>query len=513
MNQRPRTIVFGLDGFDFEFAKSLARQGRLPWLSAQLQHGSQVATRCSTLPGSEWASAACGVSAAHHGYLHTSQLRVGTYEFVDTDATVVRTDPFYVPLAKAGIETIVLDLPVDRPRPSKHLTQVIDWGTEFKLFRYCTTPARIRGFVKQVGGDHPFTNYGTTVPDDATLIELRDKLVKGTALKAELTRAFMRRSDNWSVLFAGFGEIHKGGHFFWKYQDPQHPDYEGSQHPLATALEELYETLDSELLNISAMAGEATNIIVVTDRGMRANYRGNHLIVPILRKLGLYGAPDAQSHSKTISSVDELRSATRAREPVLRRLKQHVPVALRPLMRRLGGFAMDWSRIRVFPVPEVGNTYLRVNVRGREPRGIVEPGVEYTALLEYLKSELMMLINPDTGNCAVEEVRFPRREFAGPHNDALPDVCVVWTDHGTVNSLESASIGRIDGPFWEQRSGNHSNAGAILVSGPSFAAGVSRSGDLREVAPTLLALHGVQSPMHFEYPPMPEMLNPLRRHE
>ena len=73
-----KTLVFGLDGFDFAYAERLAVPGRMPWFASMLRSGALVTTRNPELPGSEWVSAACGVSPAQHGYTHTSQLRVGT---------------------------------------------------------------------------------------------------------------------------------------------------------------------------------------------------------------------------------------------------------------------------------------------------------------------------------------------------------------------------------------------------------------------------------------------------
>ncbi len=170
---------------------------------------------------------------------------------------------------------------------------------------------------------------------------------------------------------------------------------------------------------------------------------------------------------------------------------------------------MDWRSIKVFPLPDVGNSFLRVNVRGREPDGIVEPGAEYEALLNRLEHELKLLINPETNEGPVERISFPQREFDGPMRESLPDVCVVWSDRAPIRALESLSIGRIEGSHWEQRSGNHSNAGAIVVSGPNFATGGLRSGDLRELAPTLLTLHGVPVPQHYELHAMAELIQRL----
>ena len=192
----------------------------MPWLAALQREGSFVATHAPELPGSEWVNAACGVSPAHHGYLHTSQLRVGTYESVETDARVVRSEPFYEPLARAGLQTVVVDLCVDRPRPQKNLVQVVDWATEFQLWHYCTTPRAEREFVDAVCPDHPLTNYGSTDPSEQNLVALDRKLERGSALKAQLVTALMDRYPDWQVFFAGFCEIHKAGHFFWQYQDP-----------------------------------------------------------------------------------------------------------------------------------------------------------------------------------------------------------------------------------------------------------------------------------------------------
>jgi len=347
---RPRTIVFGLDGYDFELALQLAQRGQLPWLSSQLQRGTHVSTRCATLPGSEWVNTACGVSAAHHGYLHTTQLRAGTYEEVETDASVVRTEPFYVPLARSGVGSIVVDLPVDRPRPQPNLSQVVDWGSEFQLWGYTTAPRALRSLVARQVGEHPFTRYGSTQPDDATLIRLHETLSCGTVQKGRLIRALMRETQHWSFLFAGFGEIHKAGHFFWQYQDPTHPGYRGPDHPLAGALADLYQRLDTELRQICADVDEDVNVIVVADRGMRANHRGDHLIAPLLQRWELYSPLHTRSTGSSDASVDGAREAV-GRVSVARRIKQHIPVAMRPMIRRLvGQERADWRRTQVFPV-------------------------------------------------------------------------------------------------------------------------------------------------------------------
>jgi len=506
-----RTIVFWLDSFDFGYAQELAERGLLPWFSAQLQQGSLVATHGSVLAGAEMVNATCGVSAARHGYLHVTQLRSGTYEEVETDARVVRTAPFYVPLTRAGLKGFVVDLPGDRPRPYKHLAQVIEWGREFNLWPYATTPRGLKERVQKWCGAHPLTGYGHTVPDEPTLLALREKLHHGTRMKGKLVRELMRHDSRWQFGFAGFSEVHKGGHFFWQYQDPNHPKYAGAEHPLAGALVELYRVLDDECASICEAAGEDTNVLIVSDRGMGPNYRGDHLVEPVLERLGMYAASSGTRADllETDDTSGTHSPETSGPASIARRLKRHLPIAIRPLIRRLTDRERaNWAKTSVFQIADVGASHLRVNLIGREPRGIVAPGREYELLLSLLEREFQSLINPATGRSPIAEIVFPQREFSGPLQAELPDVGIIWGAEAPVAMLESPSIGRVEGVRWEQRSGNHTIGGGILVSGPNFTVGRDRRGDLRELAPTLLALHGVGAPDHYEFAPMAELLVP-----
>jgi predicted AlkP superfamily phosphohydrolase/phosphomutase len=501
--------VFWLDSFDFSYAQQLAMRGLLPWFSAQLEQGSVVTTHGSALAGAEMVNAMCGVSAARHGYLHVTQLRAGTYEELETDARVVRTDPFYVPLIQAGAKGFVVDLPGDLPRPHKHLAQVIEWGREFNLWPYATTPGGLKKRVHKWCGAHPLTNYGHTVPDEPTLLALREKLLHGTHMKGKLVRELMRQDPEWQFALAGFSEVHKGGHFFWQYQDPNHPNYAGAEHPLAGALVELYRVLDAECASICEAAGEDVNLLIASDRGMGPNFRGDHLVEPVLERLGWYTAASgarADVRHQTDDAYGSRSPGASGLASLARRLKGQLPVAVRPLIRRLAGRERaNWAKTSVFQIADVGASHLRVNLIGREPRGTIAPGRDYELLLSLIEQEFKALIDPVTGRSPIAEIVFPQREFAGPLQAELPDVGIVWGAEAPVAMLESPSIGRIEGVRWEQRSGNHTIGGGLLAAGPNFKIGRGRCGDLRELAPTLLALHGVSAPDHYEFGPMAEL--------
>jgi predicted AlkP superfamily phosphohydrolase/phosphomutase len=61
----------------------------------------------------------------------------------------------------------------------------------------------------------------------------------------------------------------------------------------------------------------------------------------------------------------------------------------------------------------------------------------------------------------------------------------------------------------EDRSGNHRAEGFLLARGPGIRPGAHRlRGDIQQIPATLLALHGIPIPPHYEMSPLYELLAP-----
>ena len=89
---------------------------------------------------------------------------------------------------------------------------------------------------------------------------------------------------------------------------------------------------------------------------------------------------------------------------------------------------------------------IRVNLRGREPMGIVEPGADYEALLDRIEAEVRALVEPSTGQPVVADVLRTDRVFPGPRRDYLPDLIVVWERAAPVTTVSSAAVGAVAAP-------------------------------------------------------------------
>jgi predicted AlkP superfamily phosphohydrolase/phosphomutase len=135
---------------------------------------------------------------------------------------------------------------------------------------------------------------------------------------------------------------------------------------------------------------------------------------------------------------------------------------------------------------------IRINLRGREPRGRVAPGRELDDLVERLSSDLLAIVDPDSGHPHVTRVLRTASIYQGEHLDDLPDLLVEWNPRTTKVRAESERIGMVHEEHQSLRTGDHRPGGLVLVRGPGIRPGpVDEHVDAVDIAPTIAAMLGV----------------------
>jgi len=138
---------------------------------------------------------------------------------------------------------------------------------------------------------------------------------------------------------------------------------------------------------------------------------------------------------------------------------------------------------------------IRINLKGREPAGLVQPGQDYDALCQELTEALLALENPDTGARAVQWVARADALYQGPHVREMPDLFVEWDHSAPIRALRSPRIGTVSGAFRGTRSGEHWKNGLLTGIGPRFRSGEVRTEiRMQNMAPTILEFFGVPCP-------------------
>jgi predicted AlkP superfamily phosphohydrolase/phosphomutase len=149
--------------------------------------------------------------------------------------------------------------------------------------------------------------------------------------------------------------------------------------------------------------------------------------------------------------------------------------------------SLDMSRTRAFCLPTDLQGYIRINLRGREPQGVVTEG-EYESLCCELESELLALRDYTHKTLVVDQVLRLRELYPSDHASPLPDLSIIWNSDHVVTGVDSARLGVARrNPDLTAGGGNHRGPGFMLMYGRDIAPG-RLAGHVFDIAPTISRL-------------------------
>jgi predicted AlkP superfamily phosphohydrolase/phosphomutase len=230
-------------------------------------------------------------------------------------------------------------------------------------------------------------------------------------------------------------------------------------------------------------------VFVETNSGITDGYPAGELMATFCRPHGY--------QAELVPTTRRGRSLALCRRAVPRSwrflLSQALPVGWRGrLEARRFSAGVDWRRTTAFAIPALYAGYLRVNLKGREPLGVVEPGSQYQDLLDLVEADLRQLVDRADGRPAVEGITRTARLCGGGAPRVLPDLVVDWrpSRHPVQQVVHPRAVLQRESQG-DPRGNYHSAAGLVLAAGPSIARR-GAAGDLSplELAPLFLALLG-----------------------
>jgi predicted AlkP superfamily phosphohydrolase/phosphomutase len=172
-------------------------------------------------------------------------------------------------------------------------------------------------------------------------------------------------------------------------------------------------------------------------------------------------------------------------------MRKHMPGGFR---KATGAFrigdAVDWSQTRVFAIDKA----LYVNLKGRDPQGIVEPGEEYEELRAELTDKLLAVKDPSTGEPMVEAVYKAEDVYWGRYADRGGDLVVRFRKgfRHWPRLAPGAPIITEEKVFCSYHH-DHED-GFYAMAGPDVKAGHVGEWSIVDVSPTIMHLLGVPAP-------------------
>ena len=446
--ERPahRLLVVGWDGASFRWLDPLLESGRLPNLARLAERGTTAQLESTRIPISSaaWTAAVTGVGPGENGVYDFFEPVPGSYDVRLISSRSNRAPPLWRILTARGLRTVVFGVPVTFPPEPVFGTMVAGMlsphRADFAWPDDLSFDLRARGFVPDVG-----------IWRQAHVMAWED-LWHQLDLKEEILLELLEQ-DDWDFAMVVFKSLDVVSHFAY-------------QTDFAQQIEPLLERLDAILGTLLEAVGEETNVLLVSDHGFRVYERGFNLFAWLEDER--FAARDARAK----------RIAIRGDEPLDRRTQKEIH-GLRAVL--------DWSATRAFPTTCEGNFGgLRLNVRGREPAGIVPPE-ELEAECERIAARLRALEHD--GVPLVHAVLRGEELYPGPYRDVVPDLifevapdCQVFTDIDEARILGAYDVGIPD----------HDLQGVLVAAGPSIAQRAERGqADILDLAPSALHLLGL----------------------
>src|SRR5262249_24979966 len=300
--------------------------------------------------------------------------------------------------------------------------------------------------------------------------------------------------EQFDLLWISLSAAHLGGHRFFNISSISE-EAELSRYPeLGTALEDIYQAADEALARIVASLPAGADILVVSPSGMGPNPSRSHLLPGMLEAV------------MTTNRHDQTRQAAPAGS-LLWRVRGTLPTGLRAwiagampdrwaleLAARLELRGVDWASTRAFMMPNDDAGYIRLNIRGRERDGIVDPQ-EADGLLDRIISGLQTFRDADGAPVIRKIHRTAELGYHGPCEDQLPELIVEWNDRVVtpLARVSSPAFGAVSSPGWATgRTGCHNgDAWALVVQDASKLRSPTRAPHIVDIVPTICSVLGV----------------------
>jgi predicted AlkP superfamily phosphohydrolase/phosphomutase len=497
MRKAKKIMIIGLDGVPLDIIQQWADEGHLPVLAGLMKGGTVGNLRSTTPPtsGPSWSSFMTGMNPGKTGIYDFLYRREGTYSFPPVSASLRGGQSMWRYLSEAGHRVGVLNIPLSYPVEAINGFMVSGWMTPYNATDYIYPPELAAELEAEVG------NY-RIYPTETFSESRKENFLQASYDLLDMrtrTALYLARTQPWDVFMTVFFDTDRILHQLWHYLDPDHR-WRTDREDKSGVVRDYFQRVDESIGRLLEQADEETLVIILSDHGMG---RANNFIVlnnwmlesGLLRLKG-----DLWTRLKRIMfrSGFTLRNVHQIADRLgLAQQAEYVAGYFVDHLLKIAFLSfldVDWSQSRAYSFGRhLGSIY--VNVKGREPQGIVEPGAEYEAVRDEIERLAYEFRDPHTGRKLIGEVLRREDIYSGPHVDRAPDLILRPSEPSDI-FFGLADFGHRDTVATVYRySGMHRDYGMLIMNGPGVQAGSRIEGAvIHDIAPTVLHTMGLPVP-------------------
>ncbi len=489
-----RILVVGIDGGTLNLLRPWASQGVLPNLARLIQDG-VCGPLESTLPpvtSPAWPSFATGKNPGKHGVFDFIRPTAGEVSLVNS--TSIRARTLWQILSAAGRRVGVINVPVTYP-PAPVNGFLIGGLLSPRGSRFAYPTDLLEPYAAELGAYRIAPAVQCKPGHEQPFL---DDLLDLVERRARYALCLLRDHpcDFFMVHFQATDVLQ---HALWSLLDSGHPLHDAQQaERLGPSIRAIYARIDQAIGELLAAAGDDVDLLVMSDHGFGPLHWTVNLNLLLLEAGLLQLKHDTFTRLRAGLFRAGLTPAAAWRLIERAGLQDVVwRVSKSTRNKVVGKFLsfddVDWSRTRAYSMGHVGQIY--VNLKGREPNGIVAPGAESEAVCQQVIDALQTLRHPETGQPLLERVVPGAQAAHGPYAGQGPDLHIVLDGYRAIAFPLFATDGRLVTRQIRGDTGCHRLHGLLLAAGPHIRAGQAvESARIVDLAPTILHLLGLPVP-------------------
>ncbi len=485
-----KLCILGIDGGDFSILDPLFRKGRLPHLHSLVNTG-YSARLISTVPpvtAPAWVSFMTGVNPGKHGLFDFFTAVENSYFRPFSSYLDIKTRTIWKILTDSGFKVGLINVPLTYP--PEEVNGFVIPGMQYSMtgggFTHPPELADKLGPDYRVGAEYD-GSLERFVEDLKTVIRERTALVRRLISEYEL-----------DVFMIVFKATDVAQHFFWRFYDDSHPAHDPVlAQKFGNVIPDIYREVDEAIGNLFDILPGSPAYAVLSDHGTGPQIRDflvNRWLIRegyltprrILEPLWRFRYPRLfwrLLHRMRVPGISAQPGAHWEKE---------VRDLIDPRQALYHDMLIDWKNTRAYfgNMTEQG---IYLNVKGRQPSGIVNPGAEYERLRDEISEKLLAYRDVESGHPVVQDVYRSENIYSGPWTDKAPDLVIHPDEKGYLGHkyfypkdvcVDSVRI-----------SGTHRMEGIFFLKGDGVTPGRRiENPEIIDVAPTLLYLLGLPVP-------------------
>jgi predicted AlkP superfamily phosphohydrolase/phosphomutase len=494
-----RVIVIGLDGATLDLVEPWAQQGKLPVLAQLMDQGSYSPLKSvmPVLSSAAWASFMTGMNPGKHGFYDFVRREQKSYRLRPLHRGQMRGISLWKLLSYHARRVGVFNVPMTYPPEAVNGFLISGLGTpDYRAFSY---PEGLYRELLESGYRVNKQTHFHPGGEDAFLQEV----YKMTDAVTDQSIKLMNEHP-WDFFMVVYRDTDEMAHFFWRHMDPDHPAHNpDTDTPYKDAILHYYQKIDTAVGRLVKAAGEDTTVMIMSDHGTGPLYR-DVFLNEWLRDSGFLFVKNNQAmqsgYRRSLAKLGLTREnvSTTLRRLGLGKVERWLKDLLGDRIEILPRTpraefpqAIDWSKTRAYSFGYHGQIF--INLKGREPEGIVEPGEQYGQLCEEISAALGDLKDPLDNLPVVDSVVRREEVFHGEAFEHAPDLMIIMRDLSYI-TRQGFEFGEQGGQIFSNphshQSGSHRMDGLLIMAGTDIRSAGSKmeTAHLIDLAPTILHL-------------------------